>query len=583
MLHWMKKAAQMFAPDDNPILSKQLELFLEQISEAVDVVDSDGRIIWVNAAFEALYGWKKENLLGSELPIIPSNCRKELDSLHKLVQEGQRIIGYQTSREHLDGTLIPIELTVFPLIDRAGTICGRVAISKKVTEQKRSYHEVSPLDPLTQLLNRMEFMKVAQKVLDNGKGIKQKLGVAILNLDRFTLINHTFGQAVGDQLLKEVGGRLKKMSGAEMVLARAGGDEFILLFKNITTHDNLVKSIQNIHAGLQKPFGNFQNGTIAITASMGVSVYPRDGRNLDLLIQKAYIALHASKKAGKNTFHFYTRKLGNVFCEHFLLGQDLRIGFESNELEVHYQPMAEMATGAVCGLEALVRWRHPQKGLIPPSKFIPIAEEIGIIDSIGLWILRRACLDIKQIQMRSKKGLKVAVNLSAIQFQNKNFPRQVQKILRDTNVDGRFLELEITESAVIKDAEHTIQILKELKAMGIQISIDDFGTGYSSLDYLKRFPLNNVKIDKSFIQRMDAEDVIIVTGIIKIAQHLQLRVIGEGVESLEHLEFLREHNCDLYQGYLLSKPLPFENICKLLEERSSLEHEINLEEWRSAE
>lgn len=573
----INQSKQMLKPVDHPLLSRQLELFLEQISEAVDVVDSNGRIIWVNRAFEELYGWEKTDLLGSELLIIPPDLRKELDSLHEMVQEGHRIIGYETLRKHADGTLIHIDLTVFPLTDHAGTIGGRVGISKDVTKQKVKNKYLATHDQLTKLPNRTAFLEVAQKSFDKCKGTKDKIGIAIINLDKFTFINHSFGQSCGDQLLKEVAFRLRKWCGRKNIIARLGNDEFIVLFNNMDNQNDLVECVNKMVKGFEMPFESKDGKSLTITASVGVSLSPRDGRNLELLIQKAYIALHAAKKAGGHTFLFYQSKLGKVCSENFLLGQDLRKVIQNDELEVHYQPMVEMSTGRICGLEALLRWKHPQKGFISPSKFIPIAEEIGMIDAIGLWILRKACLDIIKIQEWSHRDIKVAVNLSAYQLQDKNLPRQIQKILRETKVDGRFLELEITESAIIKNTENTIKNLHELRAMGIQISIDDFGTGYSSLDYLKRFPLDHVKIDKSFIQGMYDRDVVIVNGIIKIAQHLNLRVIGEGVESLEHLEFLRRHNCDLYQGYLISKPLPLENVGLLLRERQKMEYQINLD------
>lgn len=266
------------------------------------------------------------------------------------------------------------------------------------------------------------------------------------------------------------------------------------------------------------------------------------------------------------------KRLGTNGTERYFISQELVNACERDEMDVYYQPVVELSTGTIVGVEALLRWKHFQKGNIPPSVFIPIAEEFGLIDAIGQWSLRRACEDIVKLHRLGRKGLKVAVNVSALQMQDKQFPQRIQHILKETELDGKWLSLELTESAVIQDIELTARNLEEIRAMGIQISIDDFGTGYSSLHYLKHFPVDHIKIDKSFVQSGQAEDVAIVKGIITIARHLHLQVVAEGVESAEHLEFLRQNGCDFYQGYFTSKPLPLAQMNQLIKENEDVVH-----------
>lgn len=572
-MNWINDYQKLSVMTNIDLLSRQLDVLMEHLSDAVDIVDLNGTIMTVNCSFERMYGWNKKELIGKALPIIPTELLSEFKMLQNMILKGHKIIGYETARIRKDGSLIQIILTISPLIDDKGEAYGYVCISRDITDPKQKIQYLTSYDQLTNLPNRNKFYEIALHTLETSKNTKNKMAVVILNLDQFTMINNIFGHVDGDHLLKEIANRLISLIGPRHVIARLGSDEFVLLFEHITHSREVISLIRSVFKVFHSPFKGMKENEVTITSSIGVSVYPRDGRDLESLIQRAYTAMNCVKNSGGNMFSVYQKRLEKTSNEHYLLGQDLRKSFERQELDVYYQPMAEVSTGRIVGLEALLRWKHAQKGFIPPSVFIPIAEEVGIIDMLGLWVLRKACEALNEMHSKGLGSLKVAVNLSALQLQNKNLPRQIQKILRETQCDGKWIELEITESAIIKNIEITRKILKEIKALGIQISLDDFGTGYSSLDYLKRFPIDNMKIDKSFIQSKLEEDLAIVKGIFTIAQLLHLRVIGEGVETLEHLEFLRRNNCDLYQGYLTTKPLPLDQIFKFMKER---ENNMNL-------
>jgi len=546
------------------LICNQLEVLIDHIPDAVDIVDFGGTIVKVNRSFEKLYGWKAEEVVGKRLPIIPLDLLGEGESLHNVVKKGQQIIGYETTRIRKDGMAIPIMLTISPLVDAHGKVCGHVAISRDLTEQKKQINFLITHDQLTLLPNRGTFHERAQQALEECNRAHQHLAIVILNLDSFTIINDALGQATGDRLLREVAKRLSAVAGPDQTVARLGSDEFVLLIPGITRSQPVVQLMEKVLEVFQTPFHLENRQDIIITASIGGSVFPRNGKSVEALLQYAYAAMNSAKQAGGNRHVLYQNKLKSSCAKHFLLGQDLWKAFERGELEVFYQPIIEVSTGSVRVLEALLRWKHPKKGWISPAEFIPIAEEMGIIHEIGNWALRKACADIKKLQQPGQAPIKVAVNLSPLQLRDKWLSKQIQGILRETGVDGSLLELEITESVMISNTNITDKLLKEIRALGIQISIDDFGTGYSSLDYLKRYPIDIVKIDKSFIHCKNEQDFAIVKGILTIAQHLGLRVVAEGVESVEQLDFLQQHHCDLYQGYLASKPLPFEQIQALL-------------------
>ncbi len=393
----------------------------------------------------------------------------------------------------------------------------------------------------------------------------------LIDLDRFKVINDTLGHAIGDRLLQEVAQRLTGCLREGDTVARLGGDEFMLLLPGVEHTKSTIKIVQKILETFKSPF-YFNDHELHITTSIGIALYPDDGEDAQTLLKNADTALHRAKEQGRNNYQFYTSTMNATALERLSLEGKLRHALEREEFVVYYQPQVSLSTGQIVGMEALVRWRHPDLGLIPPMKFIPLAEETGLIIPLGFWVLRTACAQNKAWQKAGYPPLRVAVNLSTRLFKQQTFIQVVAQTLHETGLDPDYLELELTEGIIMENIETTITTLKELKKMGVHISVDDFGTGYSSLAYLKRFPIDTLKIDRSFVLDIttDPDDAMIAMLIINVAHHLKLRVIAEGVETKEQLAFLRSHGCDEIQGYLFSRPLPAEEFVRLLQERRTL-------------
>jgi diguanylate cyclase (GGDEF)-like protein/PAS domain S-box-containing protein len=421
-------------------------------------------------------------------------------------------------------------------------------------------------DTLTGLPNRVLFHDRLQQALSHAVREEHPMGVMFLDLDRFKIINDTLGHDVGDELLKAVSQRLINCIRQGDTVVRLGGDEFTIILPVISKAEDAAFVAQKILVTLAEPF-LLNHQELHITSSIGISLYPNDGKDTQTLIKNADIAMYRAKDLGKNNYQFYTADMNSRALETINLENALRHALERDELLLHYQPQIDIRSGRIVGVEALVRWQHPEFGLVSPVKFIPIAEETNLIIPIGEWVLRSAC---EQGVRWRKMGLPVwrmAVNLSARQFRQQNLLQPIQRILQETGFDPHHLELEITESLLMQGAGQTIAILESLDEMGIRLSLDDFGTGYSSLSYLKRFPIDTVKIDRSFVRDIhtDPNDAAITSAIIAMAHSLKLSVIAEGVETEEQLAFLREHNCNEYQGYYFSKPLPPEQIERLVQ------------------
>jgi len=388
-----------------------------------------------------------------------------------------------------------------------------------------------------------------------------------LDLDRFKIINDTLGHPMGDRLLKGVAQRLRSCLREGDTVARLGGDEFMVVLPAIAHAEDAARVGQRILDALSVPF-NFEGHELHIGVSIGIALYPNDGKSAEALLKNADIAMYRAKEQGRNNYQFYTPALNDMAFERLTLENSLRRALERREFVVHYQPQVSLNTGQIVGMEALVRWRHPELGLVAPMKFIPVAEETGLIVPIGEWVLQMACAQNKAWQEAGFPPLRVTVNLSARFFRRKDLMETVARILKETGLDPDYLELELTEGTTMENAEATIRTLHELKEMGVHLSIDDFGTGYSSLSYLKRFPLATLKIDRLFVQDIttSSDGAVITLAIIAMAHSLGLKVIAEGVETEEQLAFLRAHRCDEMQGYLFSRPIPAEAFTQLLRE-----------------
>jgi diguanylate cyclase (GGDEF)-like protein len=424
-------------------------------------------------------------------------------------------------------------------------------------EHARNVEYLAYHDNLTGLPNRALFSRLLYRQIQHAHRYKKQLALMFLDLDRFKEINDSLGHEAGDDLLKKMGRRLGESLRESDLVARLGGDEFIILLPEITEETQVTTVAGKILAAVAKPF-TLAEQEFRITISIGIAMFPADGEDEQTLMKNADIAMYHAKEGGKNSFRFYSEKLNTDSLERLSLESGLRNALENNEFRLFYQSKQDMATGRMTGIEALLRWQHPDLGLIPPMQFIPLAEENGLIIPIGRWVFKTACRQNLAWQARGFPKLSMAVNISRRQFFDEDFLKDVGDALQESQMAPELLELEITESVLMHDMDRTIGILKELKQMGVRVAIDDFGTGYSSLSKLREFPLDTLKIDGSFIQNMipHAEIKNLTTALIDLGRSLGFTVVAEGVESKEQADLLRTHSCDQFQGFYINKPMP---------------------------
>jgi len=427
--------------------------------------------------------------------------------------------------------------------------------------------QVATHDNLTGLPNRVLFGEELQHALAQAERRHRPVALLFMDLDRFKNINDTLGHAFGDRVLQEAAKRLTRCVRESDILARLGGDEFVLLVEEFPDPANLGEIAQKLLTAVSQ-VTSIDGRELNLSVSIGICTYPADGRDAKTLLANADIAMYRAKERGRNNFCFYSAQLNLHTPERLALEAALRGGLERGEFRVHYQPKIDMATGAITGVEALLRWQHPELGLLLPEKFIHLAEETGLIVPIGLWTLREVCTRAKAWQEAGLPRLPVAVNLSARQFRQEQLVSQLAEILKSTGLEPDILEVEITESMVMQDPDGAVALMKALRKMGVRLTIDDFGTGYSSLGYLKRFPINSLKVDKSFVRDLphSSDDVAITRAVIAMAHSLQMNVIAEGVEHQGQFDLLRDEGCDEYQGYLCQPPLTEEDLMRFIRE-----------------
>ena len=423
-------------------------------------------------------------------------------------------------------------------------------------------------DPLTGLPNRAFLQERLMRKIEEARENDQQVAVMFLDLDRFKYINDTLGHTVGDRCLKEVALRIESCLLKRDLLARVGGDEFVVLLPGFTSFAEIEHIPPQILSVFEEPFV-IDGLDLYMTTSIGIALYPDDGADLESLIKNADMAMYRAKEHGRNNYQLHTAAMNNAAAERMTIETNLRKALERGELQLYYQPKVDLQTHRVIGMEALIRWKHPEWGMVSPAKFIPVAEDTGLIVPIGDWVLRNACAQNKSWQNEGWPPLRVSVNLSALQFQRPHLAQQVAGVLAETGLEAEWLEIEITESLLMQNTEAIITTLEELKELGVHLSIDDFGTGYSSLSYLERFPIDSLKIDQSFVRPIQDEDsdALIAKAIISLGHSLNLEVIAEGVETVGQLEFLRSQNCDTVQGYLISEPIPPEEFVEVLRRR----------------
>lgn len=533
-------------------------------------VDTNRRIVEFNRAAEQVFGYSKAEVLGQSIDLLyadPSDGRQ----LHKNSVHGG-FTGEVTNKKK-NGQIFTSYVSATVMHDTKGRAVGVMGISRDITERKRveetiihqAYH-----DPLTNLANRRLFMDRLAQALTRAPWHNRRVAVLFLDLDHFKGINDALGHSVGDQLLQAVAERLMACVRVGDTVARLGGDEFAIALVDIARTSDVPKLAQKIIHTLSKPYA-LEGREFFTTASIGISICPDDAQDPESLVKNADIAMYRAKKHGRNNYQHYSPDMNAQAFERLAIETSLRHALERDEFFLEYQPQIDIETSRIIGYEALVRWRHPDLGMMSPGTFIPLAEESGLIVPIGEWVLRTACAQNKAWQADGLPPIRVAVNVSPRQMRHDDLLQVVERALTETGLDPTYLELELTES-IMQDSDEAIQLLSQLQSMGVQIAIDDFGTGYSSLNHLKRYPINKLKVDQSFVRDIghDPHDRAIVKAIIALAQSLNMRAVAEGVETEVQMAYLRSLKCDEAQGYLLGRPMSAQAASKLLADQNAL-------------
>jgi len=531
---------------------------LATVADPVIVCDSEGRIRFTNDAASTVFGYARGELADSPIGRLAEPSMGS--TVRELVASGGVVRDLEMIFHDRDGEGIDVEVSLSPLLDGRRAAVGAVLIARDIRARKLAESRIAYQahhDALTSLPNRTLFYdRLIHELARARRHDGRRLAVLFLDLDQFKVVNDTLGHAAGDRLLIEIAGRLLQTVRESDTVARVGGDEFTLLLPGIDRAEDAARTAQKILEAVSRPI-EIGDHPLYVTTSIGISLYPADGEEPEALLSSADIAMYRAKEQGRNGFQLSSPAMNARSVARLSLERDLRMALERGELALVYQPQADVASGRTVGVEALLRWQHPRRGLVLPGEFIAIAEETRLILPLGEWVLRAACEQARQWQVPGSPALRVAVNLSALQFRQRDLARTVRAIVEESGIDPGSLVIEITESVAMLDAGLTIDVLSELREMGLRIAIDDFGTGHASLSYLKRFPIDTLKIDRSFVSDMEAsrEGAAIVSAIIGLAHGLGLEVLAEGVESESQLHRLAACGCDEYQGYLLSTPV----------------------------
>lgn len=526
------------------------------------LIHVDGTIAEVNRALCEMLGYDAAELVGS--PVRQYLSREQLDTARGFFNS-KSTGTYRVRALQRSGRFIDLEVHVINC--SYGGRAARAVALRDITEQKRQEETIYRLayyDELTGLPNKKRFHRSLTARLSPGSGVKS-LMIVFMDLDHFKPVNDSFGHTVGDEAMRECARRLQEALPPGGRLARWGGDEFIAMIPDVADKTQAKEIGRRFMDALDKPV--YCGGIpVKIGTSVGVSLYPEDGLDQETLIRKADTAMHIGKKLRNSSVHFFDTSLHEKAENRIRMEQDIRTALKEGQFVLHYQPQVWMETGDIRGVEALIRWVHPVRGQVPPSEFIPLAEESGLILEVGEWVLRQACLDMKQLQEAGLPPLCISINLSAMQFGKEDLTEKIREILAETGLPPKQLELEITETMMM-DPLHALGILQQLKALGVRISIDDFGTGYSSLHYINRFPIDKLKIDRSFITDLDSSGAPITNAIISLARTMELEIIAEGVETALQAECLQRLGCPLAQGYLYYKPMPKEKLLAAITRR----------------
>jgi diguanylate cyclase (GGDEF)-like protein/PAS domain S-box-containing protein len=571
----LRNAIERKAVEDALYVEKERAVVtLNSIGDAVLCTDISGNITYLNLVAETMTGWRRDEAIGKPLAevfrIIDGATRKTAQDPMEMAVAQNRTVGLTVNCVLIrrDGFESPIEDSAAPIHDRAGRVTGAVIVFHDVSAARamsiRMTHSAQH-DVVTNLPNRLLLNdRICQSIVLAHRQ-KKSLAVIFLDLDRFKYINDSLGHAVGDKLLQSVSRRLLAGVRGSDTVSRQGGDEFVILLSEISHPEDAATSAKKILLLLSAPH-SIAGQDLRVDGSIGISVYPGDGEDAETLIKNADTAMYHAKENGRNNFQFFKADMNLRAVERQSLEGKLREALEREEFLLHYQPKVNLDTGEITGVEALIRWQHPDRGLVAPAQFVPIAEDCGLILPIGRWVLREACRQAREWQQAGLPFNRISVNVSATEFRAKNFVAEIGTSLKETGLEARYLDLELTESVLMHHAESSATILHALKAIGVHLAVDDFGTGYSSLSYLQQFPIDILKIDKSFIQRLTGglDDSPIVGAIINMGKSLKLRVIAEGIETQQQLALLQAQHCGEGQGYLFSRPVAAAQFTDLL-------------------
>jgi diguanylate cyclase (GGDEF)-like protein/PAS domain S-box-containing protein len=544
-------------------------LLFEQNAAGVCVTTSDGVILECNATFAEMLGYSRAEMIGMHVRDLFVRA-VEHDELTEMLRDALTLISVELELKRKDGRHVWVLQNLTLSGDRIHETLVDISDRKRAEEQIEfhAYHDV-----LTHLPNRKLFTDRLGQAITHARRTGKPLAVMFVDLDHFKTINDTLGHTAGDELLLEMSTRLRACVRDDDTVARLGGDEFTIILSDLRLPEDAASVAEKILVAVQQPL-TLAGTAVDISASIGIALHPTDGADIDALLRNADRAMYRAKESGRNNYQLCTDDMKRRAIERLSLETRLRRAVQEEQLTLHYQPQISLATGRIIGAEALVRWNDPERGLVHPSAFVPLAEESRLIIPIGEWVLRSACRQIRQWQDRGLGLERVSVNLSARQVQQQDLVEMVRNALEESGISGSALELEITETTAMQNADVTVEVLTALRELGIAISIDDFGTGYSSLNYLKRFPISSVKIDGTFIRDIASSesDAAIVSAVIGIARSLHLQVIAEGVETEEQLSFLRRRRCDAAQGYLFSRAVNADKFGRILQERGTVSY-----------
>jgi len=554
---------------------ERAQVTLNSIGDAVLSTDISGNVTYLNVVAEQMTGWSMKEAVGHPLTdvfqIIDGVTHKPSPNPLELAVQQNKVVGLSANCILIrrDGYESAIEDSSAPIHDRDGQVTGAVIVFHDVSMAREMVLEMSHRaqhDTLTDLPNRMMLNDRLTQGISLARRNRHQLAVLFLDLDGFKHINDSLGHAIGDKLLQSVAERLSACIRKSDTISRQGGDEFVILLPEVAHSADAAVSATKIIAELKKTHSIGEH-RLHVTVSIGISTYPDHGENAETLVKNADTAMYHAKQCGRDNYQFFTPDMSLRAVERQSLEGQLRYALERQELLLHYQPKVNLKTGAITGVEALIRWQHPERGLLLPGQFLTIAEDTGMIVAIGQWVLREACRQTREWLDAGIPAVPMAVNISSQEFRSEQFLEAVQVAMKNTHLDPKYLELELTETVLMRHAESTTYALGQLKAIGMRLAVDDFGTGYSSLSYLTRFPIDSLKLDQSFLHNIIAssKDAIVVRAVISMANSLKLRVVAEGLETPEQLAFLQAHGCDEGQGYYFSRPVSAQRFAKLLE------------------